>query len=138
MFPFLVPGRVGYDADRAHHQHSKQDQINIAATIVLTGLVVCQCYRGSVYVQQSAQGYSDPKFLGYADHMPIVGPAENAVGFSQRLKRNPYDALGQFGVLVERWVPRTARGKKTTNKFVTYTKKNNKEKIKPTKKELGI
>ena len=72
MFPFLVPGRVGYDAGRAHHQHSKQDQINIAATIVLTGLVVCQCYRGSVYVQHSTQGYSDPKFLGYVDHMPKV------------------------------------------------------------------
>ena len=72
MFPFLVPGRVGYDAGRAHHQHSKQDQINIAATIVLTGLVVCQCYRDSVYVQHSTQGYSDPKFLGYVDHMPKV------------------------------------------------------------------
>ena len=72
MFPSLVPGRVGYDAGRSHRQHSKQDQINIAATIVLTGLVVCQCYRDSVYVQHSTQGYSDPKFLGYVDHMPKV------------------------------------------------------------------
>ena len=40
--------------------------------MVLTGLVVCQCYRGSVYVQHSTQGYSDPQFLGYVDHMPKV------------------------------------------------------------------
>ena len=72
MFPSLVPGRVGCDAGRAHRQHSKQDQIDIAGTMVLTGLVVCQCYRDSVYVQHSTQGYSDPKFLGYIDHMPKV------------------------------------------------------------------
>ena len=71
-FPSLVPGRVGCDAGCAHHQHSKQDQINITAAMVLTGLVVCQCYRGSVYVQHSTQGYSDPQFLGYVDHMPKV------------------------------------------------------------------
>ena len=40
--------------------------------MVLTGLVVCQCYRDSVYVQHSTQGYSDPKFLRYVDHMPKV------------------------------------------------------------------
>ena len=72
MFPFLVPGRVGYDAGRAHHQHSKQDQINIATAIVLTGLVVSQCYRGSVYVQHSTQCYNDPQFLGYVEHMSNV------------------------------------------------------------------
>ena len=72
MFPFLVPDRVGYDADCAHHKHSKQDQINISATIVLTGLVVCQRYRCSVYVQHSTHGHSDPKFLGYVIHMPKV------------------------------------------------------------------